>query len=114
MRDDDHKYDWVDFYKELAWKLLDFKNNHAALVDIVKKVYETTGLNMPTLELNGDLFDIDPFTFYGIFNKSSMKESNRKSLISAIASLMNIGAQVPTSFNGIPVLNNKNATFYCL
>lgn len=110
--DINHKFDWVDFYKELAWKLLDFKNNHAALVEIVKKVYETTGLNMPTLELNGNLFDIDPFTFYGIFNKSSMKESNRKSLISTIASLMNIDAQVPTSFNGIPVLNNQNATFY--
>ena len=107
-----YKYDWVAFYKELAWKLLDYKNNHAALVDVVKRVYESTGINMPTLELNGNLFDIDPFTFFGIFNKSSMKKDKRNSLISTIGSLLNINTPAPTSFDGIPVLNNQNATFY--
>ena len=106
------RYDWVDFYKELAGRLLQYKNNHQGLVEIVKKIYEVTGINMPTLELNGELVDIDPFTFYGIFDKSKMKESNRKSLLSTIASLLGISAPVPTTFDGIPVLNNQNATFY--
>lgn len=106
------RFDWVDFYKELAAKLLQYKDNHQGLVEIVKKVYETTGINMPTLELDGNLIDIDPFTFYGIFNKSKMKESNRKSLLSVIASLLSVGAPIPTAFDGIPVLNNQNATFY--
>lgn len=106
------RFDWVDFYKELAGKLLQYKDNHQGLVEIVKKIYETTGINMPTLELDGNLVDIDPFTFYGIFNKSKMKESNRKSLLSAAASLLGVSVPVPTAFDGIPVLNNQNATFY--
>ncbi len=36
--DNSAKFDWVDFYKELAGKLLQYKDNHQGLVDIVKKV----------------------------------------------------------------------------
>lgn len=32
---------------------------------------------MPTLEKDNQLVDIDPFTVFSLFNKSSMKESNR-------------------------------------
>lgn len=110
--DNTTKYDWVDFYKELAGRLLQYKSNHQGLVEVVRRIYETTGINMPTLELGGNLIDIDPFTFYGIFNKSKMKESNRKSLLSAVASLLGVSTPVPTAFDGIPVLNNQNATFY--
>lgn len=105
------RFDWVDFYKELAGKLLQYKDDRQGLIEIVKKVYESTGINMPTLEFDGNLVDIDPFTFYGIFNKK-ITDSNRKSLLSAIASLLNVVAPIPTSFDGIPVLNNQNATFY--
>ncbi len=105
------KFDWVDFYKELAGKLLQYQDNHQGLVDIVKKVYATTGINMPTLEQDGNLIDIDPFTFYGLFNKK-ITDSNRKSFLSEVALLLNIEAPVPTTFEGIPILNNQNATFY--
>lgn len=108
----DNQFDWVEFYKELASKLLQYKANRAGLVDKVKQIYETTGINMPTLEKDNKLVDIDPFTFFGLFNKSSMKEENRVKILSAIASLFSISAPVPTSFSSIPVLNNQNATFY--
>lgn len=106
------KYDWVDFYKKLAGRLLRYKNNHHGLVEIVKKIYEVTGIDMPTLEKNGNLVDIDPFTFYGLFNKSKMKDSNRKNILSTISSLLGVNAPIPTAFDGVPVLNNQNATFY--
>ena len=97
---------------ELAAKLLQYKTNRGDLVDKVKKIYETTGINMPTLEKDNQLADIDPFTFFGLFNKSSMKEENRVKILSAISNLFSISAPVPTSFSSIPVLNNQNATFY--
>lgn len=109
--DNSAKFDWVDFYKELAGKLLQYKDNHQGLVDIVKKVYATTGINMPTLERDGNLIDIDPFTFFGLFNKK-ITDSNRKSFLTEVASLMGVNTPVPTAFEGIPVLNNQNATFY--
>ena len=107
-----NQFDWVDFYKELASKLLQYKDNRQELVDKVRKIYETTGINLPTLERDNQIVDIDPFTVFGLFNKSSMKEANRKKIISAVADLFGVTTPVSTSFDSIPVLNNQNATFY--
>ena len=107
------QFDWVDFYKEMADKLLQFKENRQELVAKVYEIYDTTGINMPTLEKDNQLIDIDPFTVFGLFNKSSMKESNRVKILAAVAEIFHVAAPVPTSFASIPVLNNQNATFYC-
>ncbi len=106
------QFNWVKFYKELARKLLSYKDNRDDLVAKVYKIYETTGVGIPTLEKHNDITDIDPFTFFGLFNKSSMKEENRVKIISVIANLFTISSPIPTSFDSIPVLNNQNATFY--
>jgi 5-methylcytosine-specific restriction protein B len=108
----DNQFQWVDFYKEFANKLLAYKNNRTELLEKVKAIYETTEINMPTLELNNKLVDIDPFTVFGLFNKSSMRESNRIKIISAVKDIFGVDEEVPTSFESIPVLNNQNATFY--
>ncbi|HQE49586.1 MAG TPA: AAA family ATPase [Fervidobacterium sp.] len=105
-------FDWVDFYKEFAGKLLAYKNRRDELIDIVKSVYTDTGINLPTLEKDNNIVDIDPFTVFGLFNKSSMKESNRIKIISAFAEKLNVNAPLPTAFNSIPVLNNQNAVYY--
>lgn len=107
-----NQFDWVAFYKELASKLLQFKGKRDELVTNVLKIYEITGINMPTLEKDNNIVDIDPFTVFGLFNKSSMKETNRVKILTAVADLFSISAPVPTSFDSIPVLNNQNATFY--
>lgn len=107
-----NQFDWVNFYKEFASTLLQYKNNREILVEKVEKIYELTGIDMPTLERNRKLVDIDPFTFFGLFNKSSMTIDNRIKLISTVASLFDIKAPIPTSFDGIPLLNNQNATYY--
>ena len=107
-----NKYDWVDFYKEFAHILINYKRNRQDLISKIKKIYEITGINLPTLERDGQIVDIDPFTVFGLFNKSSMKEENRIKIISAIAKLFGVTAKTPTTFMSIPVLNNQNATFY--
>lgn len=107
-----NRFDWVDFYKEFANVLLQYKNNREILVEKVEKIYELTGIYMPTLERNRKLIDIDPFTIFGLFNKSSMTIDNRNKIISTVANLFDIKAPIPTSFDGIPLLNNQNATYY--
>lgn len=32
------KFNWEPFYNELAWKLLNYKNNRKELIEIVKNV----------------------------------------------------------------------------
>lgn len=107
-----NQFDWVDFYKELAKIFLTYKNNRQELIRRVKKVYEKTGINLPRLEKGNQIVDIDPFTVFGLFNKSSMKQTNRVKIITAVAELFNVSLPVPTSFDSIPVLNNQNAVFY--
>lgn len=82
------------------------------MVKKVKEIYAETGINMPTLEWNNEIKDIDPFTVFGLFNKSSMREANRIKILTVIKDLFNVSSVVPTSFESIPVLNNLNATFY--
>lgn len=108
----DNQFAWVDFYKEFAGKLLAYKNNRGELVDKVRAIYAEAGINMPTLEKDNQLVDIDPFTVFVFFNKSSMREANRSKIITAVKKIFNVQTEVPTSFESIPVLNNQNATFY--
>lgn len=108
----DNQFAWVDFYKEFAGKLLAYKNNRGELVDKVRAIYAEAGINMPTLEKDNQLVDIDPFTVFGLFNKSSMREANRSKIITAVKKIFNVQTEVPTTFDSIPVLNNQNATFY--
>lgn len=108
----DNQFVWVNFYKEFASKLLAYKNNRGELVEKVKAIYAETGINMPTLEKDNQLVDIDPFTVFGLFNKSSMREANRIKIITAVRKIFDVVTAVPDSFDSVPVLNNQNATFY--
>ena len=60
---------WVDFYMELADKLLSFKDDRKTLIEKVKAVYEKIGFRLPKLERDNNIVDIDPFTVFGLFNK---------------------------------------------
>ena len=79
------QYDWVDFYKEFANKLLGFKSNRAELISTIRSAYDEAGISLPTLERDNNIIDIDPFTTFGLFNKSSMKKENRIKIIEALA-----------------------------
>lgn len=107
-----NQYSWVKFYKEFAMKLLDYKDNRQGLIQLIKSIYSETDINLPTLEKDNNIVDIDPFTIFGLFNKSSMKPENRVIIITAIAEKLNVTAAVPTTFDSVPTLNNQNATFY--
>lgn len=104
-------FDWIPFYTELAHKLLKYKADRTGLVSKIPSIYEKAEIKMPTLDENGQLVDIDPFTFFGLFNKHFTFE-NRIALLTAVSQLFNIAAPVPTSFDSIPVLDPRGAVFY--
>lgn len=108
---DKNKFIWEDFYTEFASKLLDFKDKRNELIEKVKAIYDITDINMPKLEENYNLVDIDPFTVFGLFNKG-ITEENRKKILKAIKKLFDVKTEVPTSFSGLPVLNVLNSNFY--
>lgn len=102
---------WVPFYEELADRLLPFKDNRDVLIDKIVHLYQAIGMKLPTLESMPVPGDIDPFTVYGLFNKG-ISDANRRKIVAGIADEFGVGAEQPTEFGGIPVLNNMNATFY--
>ena len=106
-----NQFDWVDFYKEFAGILRSYKRKRPELIDKVLRIYEMTGINLPTLEKDNQIVDIDPFTVFGLFNKK-LTDANRLSILKAISSLFAVKTAVPTAFDSIPVLNPQNATFY--
>ena len=43
--------------------------NRQKLIEKVKQIFSKTGINMPTLEKDNQLVDIDPFTVFGLFSE---------------------------------------------
>ena len=107
----DNNFDWIPFYKEFADKLLGYKDNRPQLIKIIKEVFDNIGMELPTLEKGNNIIDIDPFTVFGLFNKR-LKDDKRKKIINGFADSLGIKAPLPTTFNSIPILDVRNATYY--
>lgn len=107
----DGNYKWIDFYMELASRLLDFKENRQDLIKKIKQIYTKIGIKFPKLESDNNPKDIDPFTIFGLFNKK-ISNAKRMMIAKGIASEFGIAADVPDNFDGIPVLYNLKVTFY--
>ncbi len=106
------QFKWADFYMEFATKLKGFRKKREELIQKILKVYDSIGIKLPTLEKDGIVpSDIDPFTTFGLFNKK-LKLDNRISILSGIKYEFELESEIPNVFDGIPSLNNLNATFY--
>ena len=104
------QFTWIPFYMELADKLLLYKDNRKALLDLVYSLDERlTGYIRA--DDGGHVSDIDPFTVYGIFNRG-ISDENRFNICSHLKDIFEIKAEIPYEFDGVPVLNNQKSTFY--
>ena len=107
----DKRFQWTSFYMELASALLAYKNNRDELINILKTIYADAGKNFPFKE-KGEIYDdICPFTIFGSFNKG-ITNANRITLLEQFAKQFSIKADVPTEFDGIPVVMNLSAWFF--
>ena len=106
-------FTWVPYYKEFAEKLLQYQENR---VDLCRLIYDHEDeLLINYLHDEGgkdDKFtDIDPFTTFGLFNRGISKK-NRASSAALFKRLLNISADVPSDFDGVPILNNQKSHFF--
>lgn len=108
---DTNKLTWVEFYTEFATRLLSYKNDRKNLIAKLQKVYQEIEMKFPKMESDGTILDIDPFTIFGLFNKG-ITNDNRKLILGGIAKEFEISEDIPSDFDGIPVLNNQKATFF--
>lgn len=102
---------WTGFYSELASKLLPYRHDRQGLIAELRAIYGSIGMQLPKLDSTPLHSDIDPFTVFGLFNKG-ISDENRGKIIAGFAREFGVTAGLPRDYDGIPVLNNLNATFY--
>ena len=105
------------FMKPLPQKLLDYRNNRAALVAGIRDIAgRAEGLGYLTEDkyvdgTTGFVRDICPFTTMGMINRGITNE-NRKIIAAELAKFLGVTIPVPDSFEGIPVLNNMKSWYF--
>ena len=106
----DMQCSWTSFYMELADKLLAFKDDRQALIATLRRVYAQIGMALPTLDSSGDPTDIDPFTVFGLFNRT-MSKLDRERVALGMARRFRVVAAIPEDLSVIPALSGRNARF---
>lgn len=107
------KFSWIPFYKELAQKVLEYKDKRKDLMDIVYSLPEkyTSFLQWRPEDGSGvSNTEFDPFSFFGIFNRGWTIE-NRKEILSFFKKKFSLKSNIPEDFEGIPVLDNRRSFF---
>lgn len=109
-------FDWVPFYGELANKLVPFRSQQARLIAFLQEL-RAEGVKTTPIEDQDEtgarftLTEIDPFTFFGSFNRGTTSEM-RIRILTAAKTRFAVNADVPSHFGGIPILNNQNSWFF--
>jgi len=110
------RFAWTTFYEAFADRLAEFHDRREELIRGLERLSQRMPwfnyLREPTSSRDSGLMeDICPFTFMGAMNRG-MTVENRRSVAAALADLIGLEAEVPESFDGIPVLNNQRAWFF--
>lgn len=114
---DKRRFGWTKFYEAVADKLLTYRQDRAALVKGIQDIaVRVEGLGHLAEDhypdgSTGFVRDICPFTTMGLFNRG-VTDSNRKIIAAGLAKFLGVVEEVPTSFEGIPVLNNMKSWYF--
>ena len=109
---------WKEVYKEIALKIVKYKNNHSELLLIIKKM-ESNGLKVISIKDQTPknnvikLNDIDPFTFFSSFNRGITNE-NRYKILVFLKEYLKLKSSFPDDrdFKAIPVMTNFKSWFF--
>lgn len=111
------RFNWTSFYEAFASQLLKYRDRREELVAGIHKISE----KIPVMSVltdeyeegvkGGPLKDICPFTVFALFNRG-ITDENRQKVAQELADLIGVSESVPTSFDGIPVVNNQSTWFF--
>ena len=114
----DKTFTWVSYYKELANELLMYKNNRGPLLEWIfeelGKIKGVTGKTSLVAYLRkkdkSPLTDIDPLSVFAIFNRNTTF-AKKTELLQKFKEKLNLLADVPSDFEGIPSIDARKALF---
>jgi 5-methylcytosine-specific restriction protein B len=109
------QFSWVPIYYELAQKLINWQERQGDLISFLEQLRSQDLKITPLTDKDekGDRFllkEIDPFTFFGVFNRG-IRQEQRLAILNEVKKKFDLQSPLPDDFNGIPVLNNQNSWF---
>ena len=109
------QFTWTGTYNELALKLLEWRNRQQELIAFLEDLRNQGMRVTPLLDMDGEgqkflLPVIDPFTFFGAFNRR-IRDSQRISIVKAMKDKFALESSLPSDFSGIPVLHGMKSWF---
>ena len=103
-------YTWIPFYRELSQKLLQFKNDRKPLVNWLYDNLDSYVKHLKVGPNEERLPDIDPFSVFGIVNRS-ITFIKKTDICAKYKAFLNISSAVPSDFSGVPEVNNLMSSF---
>src|SRR5687768_15477744 len=110
-----NQFTWIPIYQELADKLATWQDRQGELITFLEDLRAQEYVITPFLDRDEDgarfpLREIDPFTFFGVFNRGIKKEQ-RIAILAEMKKFFDLQNALPEDFAGIPILNNQSSWF---
>ncbi|MCA9260062.1 MAG: hypothetical protein KDA61_12710 [Planctomycetales bacterium] len=108
-------FSWKPIYRQIADKLPEFASDNGELVEFMVELHER-GLKVSSVgdrDADGNeiqLGEVNPFSFLANFNRG-VTNDNRIAIISAIKDEWGLSAELPTDFDGLPLMSLQNSWF---
>ena len=105
------KFTWIPFYKELALKLLAFRDDRNPLIEWIYNTIDGNLIKHLKDAPDGrKVSDVDPFTVFAIFNRG-ISDDKRTTICKLFKDYLNISAMIPQDYEGIPIMNPLKSNF---
>jgi hypothetical protein len=95
-------FTWIDFFEELADKILNFRNNQKGLIEVLRRT-DMFDKGLTDRDSDGNYFpmeEIDPFTFFSLLMKYGFDK--RIIVFEFLKTELEIKAQLPEDNDGVP------------
>ena len=109
-------FTWMPIYQELAKQLMTWEDRQTQLISFLEELREQGYVITPLHDKDHDgarflLKEIDPFTFFGVFNRG-IRHDQRIAILARIKQLFELKSDLPEDFDGLPILNNLKSWFF--
>ena len=110
------QFTWIPIYQELAQQLAGWEHRQEELIAFLEELRSEGYVITPLQDKDADgarvpLREIDPFTFFGVFNRR-IGYDQRLAILSQIKEHFGLQKDLPEDFNGVPILNNMRSWFF--
>lgn len=107
----EERLSWISCYEALSNAIIPFSMRRLELIDILADALNESVLNFPIVESGEALEDMCPFTFFAGFNRQ-ISPTRRRQFLENLFKKFDIDKQVPSNFDGIPIVQNTEARFF--